>query len=240
MKRLFGNFIFVIGQIISTILFVPFVLVVTPFLSPTAKGAFIGLWADFMMWWLKLCCNITFNVSGSEHIPEGPAIVLSNHQSAWETIAFQSIFPVHSQLLKRELLWIPFFGWGLAANQPIAIDRSKKTQAMQQLVSQGKDRLNAGRWIVIFPEGTRLPVEEPGTYQAGGAFIACKAGVMIVPVAHNAGVFWPKKNPFNKKAGVVNVVIGQAIDATGLKPRDLNAQVEQWIKSTCKGLPTKA
>ncbi|MFT6156614.1 MAG: 1-acyl-sn-glycerol-3-phosphate acyltransferase [Neolewinella sp.] len=240
MKQFIGNLIFVIGQIASTAVFVPFVLVVTPFLSSVKKGAFIGLWARFIIWWLEVCCHITYRITGQENIPEGPAIILSNHQSAWETIAFQRIFPVHSQLLKRELLWIPFFGWGLAANQPIAIDRSKKTQAMQQLVRQGKDRLAAGRWISIFPEGTRLPVGQPGDYQAGGAFIACKAGALVVPVAHNAGAFWPKKHPFSKHAGVVDVVIGEVIDATGMKPRELNSQVEGWIKRVCEGLAKEA
>lgn len=240
MKPLLGNLFFLIGQIISTLLFVPFVLLITPFLASVKKGEFIALWARFIMWWLQICCNISYRVHGAENIPPGPAIILSNHQSAWETIALQRIFPVHSQLLKKALLWIPFFGWGLAANQPIAIDRAKKTQAMQQLVNQGKARLAAGRWIAIFPEGTRMPVNQPGVYQAGGAFIACKAGVLVVPVAHNAGVFWPKNKPFNKKAGVVDVVIGEAINAAGLKPRDLNSAVEKWITQTCNDLAVEA
>ena len=185
-----------------------------------------------MTWWLKFCCNITYRVSGAKHIPNEPSIIISNHQSAWETIVFQCVFPAHSQLLKRELLWIPFFGWGLAANQPIAINRSKKTQAMQQLISQGKQRLADGRWIVIFPEGTRMPVDQSGGYQAGAAFIASKANVAIVPVAHNAGYFWPKKNAFNKKAGVVDIVIGEPIQPAGIKPRELNRLAEKWIKET--------
>lgn len=235
-KQFFGNLLFVIGQALSTVLFVPLVLVVTPFLCSIKKAQFIGYWARFMAWWLKLCCNITFRITGAENIPKEPSIVLSNHQSAWETIIFQRIFPPHSQLLKRELLWIPFFGWGLAANQPIAIDRSNKTQAIQQLVSQGKQRLADGRWIVIFPEGTRMSVDQPGEYQAGGAFIACKAGASVVPVAHNAGHFWPKKKPFSKNPGIVDVVIGEPIDSNGMKPRELNKQVEMWIKETCVAL----
>ncbi|MCP4009044.1 MAG: 1-acyl-sn-glycerol-3-phosphate acyltransferase [Proteobacteria bacterium] len=229
MRQFIGNFAFVIGQVVSTILFSPLALVLSPFLSSLQKAAFIGVWAGFIRWWLKVCCRIDYKVSGLENLPDEPAVVIANHQSAWETIIFQKIFPGQSYLLKRELLWIPFFGWGLAANEPIAIDRAKKTQALQQLITQGKERLKRGRWIVIFPEGTRRPVGQPGTFQAGGAFIASKAGAPIVPVAHNAGVFWSKKSAFNKKPGTVEVVIGPVIESKGRKARELNLQAEEWI-----------
>ncbi len=229
MRQFIGNIAFVIGQVVSTILFSPLALILSPFLSSLQKAAFIGVWAGFIRWWLKVCCRIDYKVSGLENLPDEPAVIISNHQSAWETIVFQKIFPGQSYLLKRELLWIPFFGWGLAANEPIAIDRAKKTQALQQLITQGKERLKRGRWIVIFPEGTRRPVGQPGTFQTGGAFIASKAGAPIVPVAHNAGVFWSKNNAFNKKPGTVEVVIGSVIESKGRKARELNLQAEEWI-----------
>ena len=236
MRQLIGNFTFVIGQISSTLLFSPIALLLSPFLSSLQKAAFIGVWANFICWWLKVCCRIDFQVQGREHLPDEPSVVLANHQSAWETIAFQTIFPAQSYLLKKELLWIPFFGWGLAANEPIAINRSQKTKALQQLIAQGKERLNSGRWIIIFPEGTRMPVGQPGKFQAGGAYIAGKTGVPVVPVAHNAGAFWGKHQAFNKKPGTIQVVIGPAIDSMGLKPREINAQAEAWILKTMRTL----
>ena len=237
MRQFIGNIAFVIGQVLSTLLFSPLALILSPFLNSLQKARFISLWASFIRWWLKVCCRIDYHVSGVENIPDIPAVVISNHQSAWETIIFQKIFPAQSYLLKKELLWIPFFGWGLAANEPIAIDRGKKTQALQQLIAQGKERLKQRRWIIIFPEGTRRPVGQPGTFQVGGAFIASKTGAPVVPVAHNAGVFWSKQNSFNKKPGTVEVVVGPAIETKGRKPRDINLQGEEWILHTMQELP---
>jgi len=239
MRQLIGNIAFVIGQIASTLLFSPIALILSPFLSSLQKAAFIGVWAGFIRWWLKLCCRIDYNVEGQAHLPDEPSVVLANHQSAWETILFQTIFPGQSYLLKKELLWIPFFGWGLAANEPIAIDRSQKTKALKQLIAQGKERLNRGRWIIVFPEGTRMPVGQPGEFQAGGAYIACKAGVPVVPVAHNAGIFWSKGNAFGKKPGTVQVIIGPAIDTKGRKPREVNAEATAWILETLKTLASQ-
>ncbi len=237
MRQFIGNFAFVFGQVTSTILFSPPALILSPFLTSLQKAAFIGLWAGFLRWWLKICCRLDYNVRGTQHLPDEPSVVIANHQSAWETILFQKIFPAQSYLLKKELLWIPFFGWGLASNEPIAIDRGKKTQALQQLISQGKERLKKGRWIIIFPEGTRRPVSEPGDFQVGGALIATKAQVPVVPVAHNAGVFWSKKNSFNKKPGTIEVIIGPPIKSKGRKPREVNAEARAWILEALKDLP---
>jgi len=237
MRQFIGNLAFVIGQITSTILFSPVALLLSPFLSSLQKAAFIGIWANFIRWWLKVCCRIDYTVEGTQNMPSEPSVVISNHQSAWETIVFQNIFPSQSYLLKKELLWIPFFGWGLAANEPIAINRSQKTKALHQLITQGKERLKSGRWIIIFPEGTRMPIGHPGKFQAGGAYIASKAGVPVVPVAHNAGAFWGKHQAFHKKPGTVRVVIGPAIDSKGRKPREINAEAEAWILKTMQTLP---
>ena len=240
MRQFIGNIAFVVGQIVSTILFTPFAIIAALFLSSLKKAELLRYWADFLCWWLRICCRIDFVVRGTEHLPDQPSVILSNHQSAWETIAFQKIFPPQSYLLKRELKWIPFFGWGLAANEPIAIDRSKKTQALQQLITQGINRLQRGRWIIIFPEGTRMPIGQPGCFQAGGAFIASKAQAPIVPVAHNAGAFWSKKGAFWKKPGTIEVVIGPDINTQGRKPRDLNLEAEAWILETLSELPIHA
>lgn len=240
MRQFLGNIVFITGQLLFTILFSPVALLVSPFLSSLRKAELIGVWAGILRWWLKIWCRIDYQVEGMEHLPSAPSVIIANHQSAWETVIFQKIFPAQSYLLKKELLWIPFFGWGLAANEPIAIDRGQKTKALHQLISQGIDRLKKGRWIVIFPEGTRMPVGKPGKFQAGGAYIASKAGVQVVPVAHNAGVFWRKGSILDKKAGTVNVVIGPPIDTTGRKPREINAEAEAWILETMRSLPNTA
>ena len=138
-------------------------------------------------------------------------------------------------MLEKNLLWIPFFGWGLALNRPIAIDRSRKSRALDVLVREGRIRLNEGRWLVIFPEGTRRGPRNPGKFQAGGAMVAAKTGSLVVPVAHNAGVFWPK-NSFLKYPGTIDIHIGQPIDSTHKKAREINQEAELWIKNELKNL----
>ncbi|MBV6449136.1 MAG: 1-acyl-sn-glycerol-3-phosphate acyltransferase [Nitrosomonas sp.] len=181
----------------------------------------------FLLWHL---CGLRYRIIGAENIPKTPSIVLSKHQSAWETLAFQEIFPPQVWVLKKELLRIPFFGWGLAMTSPIAIDRSARKKALEQIVEQGKDRLKQGFWIVIFPEGTRIPPGQRGKYRIGGAWLATHTNVPVVPVAHNAGEFWGK-NSFVKHPGTITVSIGQPIDPTGMEAGELNAQVEAWVEA---------
>ncbi len=193
----------------------------------------ITQWARFNIWTLGWLCGIRYRVTGRENIPDKPAIIIANHQSSWETLCFQLVFPAQSYLLKRNLLWIPFFGWGLAMNRPIAIDRSQKTRALDVLTREGKIRLDEGRWLVIYPEGTRMSPGSPGKFQAGGAFVASKTNADIVPVAHNAGVFWPK-NSFLKYPGVIDLVIGPVIETEGKKIRQINQETEDWILAALK------
>lgn len=213
--------------------------IITPFYAVFAMFTFplpavmryrlITGWALFMLWWLKVTCGITHRIIGAENIPETPHIILSKHQSAWETLAFQKIFPPQVWVLKRELLWIPFFGWGLAMTSPIAINRSAGREALKQMVEQGKDRLRKGFWVVIFPEGTRTAPGDKGKYHIGGAWLATHTETPVLPVAHNAGEFWAK-NSFLKKPGVITVSIGKPMASEGLKPDELNQQVEHWIE----------
>jgi 1-acyl-sn-glycerol-3-phosphate acyltransferase len=156
-------------------------------------------------------------------------VILSKHQSAWETIVFQQIFPPLSFVLKKNLLYIPFFGWGLALFSPIAIDRGAGREALKQIETQGKQRLKDGFWVLIFPEGTRMPPGESGNFQVGGAWLAGKAGVPVLPVAHNAGRFWPK-NGFRKYPGEIVVRIGPPIQTAGRKATQVMAESEAWIK----------
>lgn len=228
------SLIFLVGQILSAVLISPVALLCLA-LPSLPRARIISLWARFNIWSLKHVCGITGDVTGTENIPKRPAVLISNHQSAWETLYFQLIFPPQSYILKWQLLWIPFFGWGLAANRPVAINRSKKVRALEQLLKQGAARLNEGRWLVAFPEGTRMPPGSPGKFQPGSAMIAAKTGAPVVPVAHNAGVFWPK-NGFIKHPGVIRVHIGEAIESEGKNAREINARAEAWIKETLREL----
>ena len=225
------------GQIVSSVV-ICFVALLCFFLPSMTRTAIITQWARFNIWTLGWLCNIHYRVQGRENIPEQPAIIIANHQSAWETLCFQLIFPAQSYLLKRNLLWIPFFGWGLAMNRPIAIDRSKKTRALDVLVKEGQKRLDEGRWLVIFPEGTRMDPGTPGKFQAGGAMVASRTGSPVVPVAHNAGVFWPK-NSFLKYPGTIDIVIGPVIESSDKKARQINQQSEDWISDCLEKLPSQ-
>lgn len=186
-------------------------------------------WARLNLWSLARICKLSYEVSGREHIPKDTAIIFSKHQSAWETLALQEIFPPQVWVLKRELLWVPFFGWGLAMLGSIAIDRKAGRRAIDQLVAQGRQRLESGRWVVVFPEGTRVAPGQKGRYRIGGAVLAEQTGHSIVPVAHNAGEFWPRRG-FIKRPGVIQVVIGPPIAAQGRAATDLLQQAENWIE----------
>ena len=177
----------------------------------------------------RFICGVRYCVLGTENIPKKPTIVLSKHQSAWETLAFQQIFPPQVWVLKKELLHIPFFGWGLAMTSPIAINRSRGKAALKQIIRQGRDRLQKGLWIIIFPEGTRIDPGKKGRYGIGGAWLATNTGVSVVPVAHNAGVLWGK-NSFIKFPGTITVSIGEPIDPAGMDANELNNKVEEWIE----------
>lgn len=191
---------------------------------------FITQWTRFNLWWLSVACGVRYAVEGRENIPSGPAVVLCKHESAFETLALQFVFPPQVWLLKRELLWIPFFGWGLALLEPIAIDRKAGRQALRRLMEVGTRRLREGRWVVIFPEGTRVVPGERGRYAPGGALLAHHAGFPVVPVAHNAGDHWPKRG-FLKRPGVVRIAVGPVIDTRGLPAQEINRRAEAWIEA---------
>ncbi len=216
------------GMLLSTVVIAPPALLLFPFPFRVRYG-FISHWARFNLWWLEKCCGLRYQVRGAEHIPAGNGIIFCKHQSAWETLALQQVFPPQVWLLKRELLWIPLFGWGLALLEPIAIDRKAGRKALQQLLAQGKRRLAAGRWVVIFPEGTRVAPGEKRRYQFGGAILAEKSGYPVIPVAHNAGEFWPR-NSFLKHPGTIQMVIGPPIDTRGKSAAEINRLAEAWIE----------
>lgn len=223
------SLIFLLLQLIWTPIYATFSLFTFPFDALTRYRIISGL-AYSMMWLLRVVCGIRMEVRGKENIPQEPCIILCKHQSAWETFALQTVFPPQVWVLKRELLFLPFFGWGLALTSPIAINRSKGKEAMKQLREQGKQRLAAGFCVVVFPEGTRMPYGKRGKYKIGGAMLGESSGALVVPVAHNAGKFWGRQS-FLKYPGTVIMSIGKPINPKGLKADEINRQVEDWIET---------
>lgn len=188
-------------------------------------------WARTELVALKLLCGLDYVVEGRENIPPGSHISMWRHSSAWETVAQALLFPPQAWVLKREILWIPIIGWATWLMRPIAIDRSAHTAAVNQVVSQGRERLESGLWVLIFPEGTRVGVGERRRYGLSGALLATQAGCKIVPVAHNAGLYWGRRGLL-KKRGTIRVVIGPAIDPAGRDARTVNDEVRDWIDTT--------
>lgn len=207
-----------------------FIAILTFPLSPIKRYRVITLWSHCITLLAEYICGIKYDVKGLENIPNDPCVILSKHQSAWETFAFQAIFPPQVWVLKSSLLLVPFFGWGLAMMNPIAIDRSSKSKALKQMLIQGKNRIQNGWYIIVFPEGTRTSPHKKVKYQVGGAWLSAKLQSAILPVAHNAGEYWPK-NALLKKPGTINVVIGKPIETVNKSPEALIKQVETWIET---------
>lgn len=184
------------------------------------------------MWLLKKICHIDYEVQGLEHIPKKQTgVVLSKHQSTWETFFLPTLFHNPAVIAKRELLWIPFFGWGLAASDPIAINRNDKRSAMQQIIDKGKRCLNAGRWILMFPEGTRTAIGVVGKYKLGGARLAVATQHPVIPVAHDAGRYWPRRK-FIKRPGTIHVMIGPMIETKDRTPEEVLELAKNWIEGS--------
>jgi 1-acyl-sn-glycerol-3-phosphate acyltransferase len=226
--QLLGSLLFYLGLGVAT-LCLPLLMLVSLPMSRLARQRLFARWASLQIAMLRVFCRLDYRVSGSENIPAGPAIILCKHQSTWETFALQRIFPAQTWVLKRELLLIPVFGWALALAHAIAIDRGSPKQALNQVISKGRERLEKGLWVVIFPEGTRIPVGQAGKYNAGGAMLATRSGYPVVPVAHNAGLFW-EPGRLRIRPGTVEVVVGPVLDPTDCKASQLSAEVEQWIE----------
>jgi len=226
-------------------LFAAALVLVTPVYALVALATFplprmaryrvISGWSRLVIQLARVLLGIEWRVEGRENLPGRPAVILSKHQSAWETMAFQVIFPPQVHVLKRELLWIPFFGWGLALMSPIAIDRSRGVAALRAIARRGRERLEQGFWVIVFPEGTRVAPGERREYQLGGAWLAAAAAAPVVPVAHNAGLFWPR-NAFLKRPGTVTVRIGPAIETAQRDPKTINSMAEKWIEEQQKAL----
>jgi 1-acyl-sn-glycerol-3-phosphate acyltransferase len=235
---LLRSLLFYAGAIAGLLVFTVIAPLVYPLPYPQ-RYWIVTRWTHLTLWWLEVTCNLRCRVSGLENIPKEPAIILCKHQSAWETMALQKFFPAQVWVLKRSILWLPLFGWCMATLEPIAIDRGSAPAALKQLVREGKKRLETRHWITLFPEGTRVAPGEKRKYALGGGLLAAQAGCPVVPVAHNAGLFWPR-NSILKRPGVIDVEIGPIIDSKGKTAAEIMGLAEEWIEATSDRLLSEA
>ena len=223
----------------SSLLWCTLSFFIAPFLPFRARYRFINVyWCRFALVLVRVFLNIRVNVTGAENIPAQPCVILSNHQSTWETFFLSAYFQPLSQVLKRELLFVPFFGWAMAMLRPIAIDRDNPKAALKQVAAEGDKLLKDGVWVLIFPEGTRVPFGKIGKFSRGGTALAVNANLPVLPIAHNAGKYWPKEG-WGKRAGTIEVVIGEPMYAEGTGPRAiaaLNDRAAAWNEQTQREL----
>ena len=226
------------------IVFLPSVLICAVLLSLTAlfpvgvRVGIIKVWIAVNLGWIKLTCGLDYEVEGLENIPDEGFIVMSKHSSTWETIALQAFFRPMVWVVKKELTYIPFFGWGLRAMNAIAINRGTGRKAIKQLIEEGRQRMDEGRIVMLFPEGTRVMPGQYKPFRLGGAILAGKTGYSILPIAHNAGEFWPRHS-WIKWPGTIKIVIGKPISPDGKKPDEIIKQVESWIVQTGEQISDK-
>jgi len=223
----FRSLLYLLGMAVLTFIF-GFLCLFTILIPYPMRYRFISYWSSCNLWWLRLTCNLKYTITGTENVTDEACIVMSNHQSTWETLAIGPAFPPLTWVIKKELLYIPIFGWGLALTQPIALDRKAGRKAVDQLVDKGVEKIKQGRSILIFPEGTRTPPGTKRKFKVGGFLLAEKAGAPIIPVAHNSGNFWARKQ-LTKKPGTIQMVIGEAITTKGKTAEQINQEVYDWI-----------
>ncbi len=236
--QLLGSLFFTAFLFSWTFLYaIPFVIACL-FLPFARRFALVRLYAHSVLWVLKWSCGLDYRIEGAP-LPPGCHIALWKHSSAWETIAMMVVFPRQVWVLKRELLWIPVVGLGLRVLHAIAIDRKAGHSAVAQVVEQGKSRLAEGDWIIIFPEGTRMPAGETRRYGVSGTLLASETGKLLVPVAHNAGYYWPRRGVL-KKPGTVRVVIGTPVKTAGREVRLVNEEIQSWVEATVRALEPPA
>lgn len=224
---------------IRSLLFALYQLLVTPpyallvlacfWMPPRPRYRVVIGWCWLILQGARVICGIRWRVIGRENVPAGPCIVMSKHSSTWETLFLTQCFPPLAYVAKKELLAIPFFGWAFRYASPITIDRKAGQDAMQQIATQGRERLAQGFWIVVYPEGTRIRAGTRARYKTGGARLARDLGVPMLPVAHNAGWLWPK-GFLGKRPGVITVSIGPPIAPGGAEAPALSQRVEGWIE----------
>ena len=225
----FRSILFYLGEGLSTIPFMIISMLVIP-LPPKRRSKIIAGWAYFVTWWLRVTCGVKHQIIGIDQVPEWPCVFACQHQSTWETIVTQTFLPPVAWVLKKELLSIPFFGWGLWASSPIAIDRSDHKNALDQVVDQGLNKIKEGRHVLIFPQGTRAPYGQRGRYKKGAAKLARAANVPIVPIALDAGKYWSSASWWIKP-GTIKCVFGPEISTLGRSDQEITDQIQHWIEA---------
>jgi 1-acyl-sn-glycerol-3-phosphate acyltransferase len=236
--QLLGSLVFTGFLFAWTFLYaIPFVIMCA-LVSFPRRYPLVRIYACGVLTMLRWTCGLTYRIEG-EALPEGAHVALWKHSSSWETIAMMVVFPRQVWVLKRELMWIPVVGVGIWQMHGIAIDRKAGHSAVSQVLEQGKDRLAEGDWVMVFPEGTRMPPGETRRYGVSGTLLAAEAGRLIVPVAHNAGVYWPRRGLL-KKPGTIRVVIGPAVNPAGRDVRKVNEEIQSWVETTVRRLESEA
>lgn len=229
MRERVGSIVFTAILFVSVALFGLVVLMLGLF-GYRAMYAGVRFWARGILGMLRVLCGLDYTVRGLEHLPGENAVILMKHSSSWETIAQLVLFPHQTWVMKRELIWAPILGWVIFLLKPIPIDRKGGRAAVEQVIAAGQRRLSEGLWVVIFPEGTRVPAGQMGRFGLSGTLLAQAAGRPVIPVAHNAGLFWPRRG-LRKRSGTIQVVVGQPISTRDRDPREINAEVKDWIEA---------
>lgn len=222
--------LFQLGYVVITIVISSLFIFLFPIFTPKLRYSLARVWCNSVLTWLRLTCGVRYEIIGLENLPDSPCVIVSNHQSSWETLFFYSLVSPASPILKKELLNIPLWGWALRLLKPIAIDRANKREAGKSLLTQGRARLRDGNWIILFPEGRRSPPQTVAKFSRSGAKLAISSGVPVLPIAHNAGDYWPKGR-FIKTPGLIRVSIGVPIDTTEANASAVSLECETWIRS---------
>jgi 1-acyl-sn-glycerol-3-phosphate acyltransferase len=231
--------LFMLFQAVTVVPYALLCLLIAPLPLHWRYRITIG-WPRMVLWAARVLCGVRWQVRGWENLPDAPVVLLSKHQSTWETFFYVSYMPRElCFVFKRELLWVPFFGWGIGLLKMIHIDRSQGRDAFESVVRQGRRKLDEGRWIIMFPEGTRTPVGSQGKYKSGGARLATRTGTPIVPIAVNSGECWPKKR-FVLTPGLITVSIGRPIPVEGRDVDAVNTEVERWIEAEMRRISPHA
>jgi 1-acyl-sn-glycerol-3-phosphate acyltransferase len=225
-----GSLVFTTFFPVWTFFYAIFFVIVCTVLPYRARFELARVWARVILAVLRWTCGLNYRVEGTELIPAGNHVALLKHSSSWETVAQALLLPPQVWVLKRELLWVPVVGWGIRQLRAIAVNRGAGSTAVRSVLEQGTARLAEGEWVVIFPEGTRMPPGETRKYGVSGALLAAEAGKLIVPVAHDAGYYWPRRGLI-KRRGTIRVTFGPPVVAVGRNPRDVSAEAQAWIEA---------
>ena len=224
------SLVFTVWFIVWTFCYAIFFAISASLLPFRGRFVLARVWSGVLLTTLRWICRLDYQVVGRENLPAGNHVALMKHSSSWEAFAQVALLPAQVWVLKRELMWIPALGWSLRLMRAIAVDRGAGGAAVRGVVEQGKRRLAEGEWVVIFPEGTRMPPGQTRRYGVSGALLAVETGKLIVPVAHDAGYYWPRRGLY-KKPGTIRVTIGPPIETAGRDPRDINVEAQNWIEA---------